>query len=91
MMTRQQVWENRDRILRNTRNLLERVKGKRTKFKEQTKKVMNESSDRGLGIDRQELKKVQWVLQNKFIPMLKKVAELQKDMEWLDSSKILLW
>ena len=91
MMTREKVWENRDRILRNTRNLLERVKGKRTKFKEQTKKVMKESSDKGLGIDRQELKKVQWVLQNKFIPMLKKVAELQKDMEWLDSSKFGKW
>lgn len=93
MMTRKELWENREKILRNTRNLLERVKGKKTKFKEQTKKVMKESpeKDKGLGIDKEEIEKVQWVLQNKMIPMLKKVGELQKDLEWLDSSKFGKW
>lgn len=90
---RQELWENREQILRNTRLFLERVKGKKTKFKEQTKKVMKESSekDKGLGIDKEEIEKVQWVLQNKMIPMLKKVGELQKDLEWLDSSKFGKW
>lgn len=93
MKTRKELWENREQILRNTRLFLERVKGKKTKFKEQTKKVMMESPDKnkGLGVDKEELKKVQWVLQNKMIPMLKKVNDLQKDMEWLESSRFGKW
>ena len=91
MMTRKELWENREQVLRNTRRLLERVKGKKSKFKEQTRKVMKESSQKGLGIDTEELKKVYWVIQNKYLPMLKKVGELQKDMEFLDSFQFGKW
>lgn len=89
----QELWENREQILRNTRVFLERVKSKKTKFKEQTKRMMTESSGsgKGLGIDKEELKKVQWVIQNKYLPMLKKVGELQKDMEFIESSRFGKW
>lgn len=91
MMTRKELWENREQILLNTRRFLERVKGKKSKFKEQTRKMMKESSEKGLGIDTEELKKVYWVIQNKYLPMLKKVGELQKDMEFLDSFQFGKW
>lgn len=91
MMTRKELWENREQILQNTRRFLERVKGKKTKFKEQTRKMMKESSQKGLGIDTEELKKVYWVIQNKYLPMLKKVGSLQKDMEFLDSFQFGKW
>lgn len=89
----QELWENREQILRNTRLFLERVKGKKTKFKEQTKKVMKESpeKDKGLGTSPEDWKKIHWVLQNKMIPMVRKIGELQKDMEFLDSSKFGKW
>jgi len=91
MMTRKELWENREQVFQNTRRLLQRVKGKKTKFKEQTKKMMKESSERGLGIDTEELRKVYWVIQNKYLPMLKKVGELQKDIEFLDSTQFGKW
>jgi 2-oxoglutarate dehydrogenase E1 component len=92
MMSYQELWENRDRIISNTHKFLKRVKNKKTKFTEQTKRKLNESGDtkdskKTIGINPDEVKKIQWVMTNKFLPMLKKVGELQKDMEFLDSAK----
>lgn len=98
MMTREQLWENRDRILRNTRNLLERVKGKNTKFKEQTKQRLNKrvndsviGEQGGLSIDKEELNKIKWTMVNVMIPMLSKIGEIQRDLEFLDSAKFGQW
>jgi hypothetical protein len=96
MMSYQELWENRDKILSNTREFLKRVKNKKTKFTEQTKRKLNESGDtkdskKTIGVNPDEVKKIQWVITNKFLPMLKKVGELQKDMEFLDSAKFGQW
>ena len=85
------LFENREKILRSTRIFLEQINGKKEKFKKQTMKVLKESAEYGLDIDTDELKKIQWVVQNKFIPMLKKIVEIEKDMKYLDLSKFDKW
>jgi hypothetical protein len=96
MMTHKELWENRETILSNTHKFLKRVRNKKTKFTEQTRKRLNESGDtkdslKSIGINPDEIKKIQWVLVNKFIPMLRTIGELQKDMEFLDSAKFGQW
>jgi hypothetical protein len=96
MRTYQELWENRDKILSHTRYFLQRVKNKKKKFTEQTRKRLNESGDtkdslKSMGINPDEIKKIQWVLMNKFIPMLRTIGELQKDLDFLDSAKFGQW
>jgi hypothetical protein len=96
MRTYQELWENRDKILSHTRYFLQRVKNKKKKFTEQTRKRLNESVDtkdsqKNPDFNPEEINKIQWVLKNKMIPMLTKISQVQKDMEFLDSSKFGKW
>jgi hypothetical protein len=94
--TRREIWENREQILANVNELLKRAKNKKGKFLEQTRKKLVEGdlgrkSKTGMRVSPDQVKKIQWVLVNKLIPMLRRVGELQRDLDFLDSAKFGEW
>jgi hypothetical protein len=76
-------------VLKRTRSLLERVAATKKHVTLVVRRKLNEGDD--IGSSPEKLEKLHWLLTNKFLPLILKARDLQRDVEMMDTPELRNW